>query len=146
MAELRLLGEADRRQWLALRFALWPRDDDGSLDAEITEILASDGLLAAYGAFDAGALVGFIEVGERPWGEGCDTAPVGWVEGIYVDPGYRRSGVGEMLAAAAEAWASGRGYSELGSDVEATNIVSLASHAAWGFGETKRLVMLRKRL
>jgi aminoglycoside 6'-N-acetyltransferase I len=144
--ELRPLAEADREAWRSLRFALWPRDDDGSFDADISEILASGGRLAAYGAFEAGRLVGFIEVGERLSGEGCDTAPVGWVEGIYVEPRHRRSAIGGALIAAAEAWARGRGYHELGSDVEAANAVSLHSHAAWGFEETKRLVMFRKRL
>ena len=147
MPELRQLGEADRPQWLALRFALWPRDsDDGSFDAEIDEILASGGRLAAFGAFDGEQLVSFIEVGERERGEGCDTAPVGWVEGIYVDPEHRRSGIGAMLIGLAERWARERGYRDLGSDMEAGNAVSLQSHAAWGFEETKRLVMFRRRL
>ena len=146
MPELRRLGEADRRQWLALRFALWPRDDDGSFDRDITDTLASDGRLAAFGAFEGNRLVGLIEVGERPWGDGCDTAPVGWVEGIYVDPRHRRAGIGHALITLAEQWARARGYQELGSDAEIGNTVSLRSHAAWGFEETERVVMFRKRL
>jgi aminoglycoside 6'-N-acetyltransferase I len=145
--EVRLLGEADRAAWLELRLALWPRDgDDHGFDNDISDMLASGGRLAAYGAFDGDRLIGLLEVGERPQGEGCDTAPVGWIEGIYVDPGYRRSGVGQALITTAETWARARGYRELGSDVEASNIASLQSHAAWGFDETKRLVMFRKHL
>jgi GNAT superfamily N-acetyltransferase len=94
MPELRPLGEADRQQWLALRLALWPRKGSHGFDADITEILGSGGRLAAFGAFDGDRLIGFIEVGERPWGDGCETSPVGWVEGIYVDPAHRRSGLG----------------------------------------------------
>ena len=146
MPELRPLSEADRLQWRALRFALWPRDDDGSFDADITDILASGGRLAAFGAFDGDQMIGFVEVGERPWGDGCDTAPVGWVEGIYVDPGHRRSGIRAAFIGLAEQWARDRGYQELGSDVEADNAASLQGHAAWGFEETERLVMFRKRL
>ncbi len=134
-------------QWLSLRHALWPRDSvDGEFDAEITEILASDGRLAAFGAFEADRMVGLLEVGERPFGDGCGTAPVGWIEGIYVDPAHRRSSIGRLLAAEAERWARLRGYSELGSDVLADNTTSLSSHAAWGFEVTERIVMLRKRL
>jgi aminoglycoside 6'-N-acetyltransferase I len=146
MPELRQLGETDRPQWLALRLALWPREGNHTFDAEITEILNSGGRLAAFGAFDGDHLIGFLEVGERPWGEGCETAPVGWVEGIYVDPAHRRTGVGQSFIALAEQWARARGYRELGSDVLAENETSLGSHAAWGFEETKRLVMFRKRL
>ena len=146
MPELRPLGEADRQQWLALRLTLWPREGDHTFDADITEILGSGGRLAAFGAFDNDRLVGFLEVGERPWGDGCDTAPVGWVEGIYVDPAHRRAGLGQSFIALAEQWARARGYAELGSDALADNGTSLRSHAAWGFEETKRLVMFRKRL
>ena len=39
---------------------------------------------AASSEVDDGALVGFVEVSERPWGEGCETAPVGWIESILV--------------------------------------------------------------
>ena len=94
MSDIRALGEPDRVAWRSLRFALWPRDDDGSFDKDITDTLASGGRLAAFGAFHGEHLVAFVEVGERPRGDGFDTAPVGWVEGIYVDPAHRRSGVG----------------------------------------------------
>ena len=146
MPELRLLGEADRQQWLKLRLALWPRDGSHSFDADITEILGSGGRLAAFGAFDSNSLIGFLEVGERLRGDGCDTAPVGWVEGIYIDPAHRRSGLGQAFIALAEQWARDRGYRELGSDVNLRNAASIQSHAAWGFEETKRVVMFRKRL
>jgi aminoglycoside 6'-N-acetyltransferase I len=144
--ELRQLGEADRVQWRALRFALWARDDDGSFDTDITAILASGGRLAAFGAFEAGLMIGLLEVGERPWGDGCDTAPVGWIEGIYVEPAHRRFGVGRDLVAAGERWARDRRYRELGSDAPIDNETSRLSHAAWGFEETKRIVMFRKQL
>jgi len=146
MAEIRALGEPDRVAWRSLRFALWPRDDDGSFDTDITDTLASGGRLAAFGAFDGERLVAFVEVGERPRGDGFDTAPVGWVEGIYVAPSHRRSGIGVALIAAAEVWARARGYKELGSDVEAENTGSLSGHSAWGFEETRQLVIFRKRL
>ncbi len=146
MAELRRLGEADRAAWLVLRLALWPRDGAHEFDAELDEILGSGGRLAAYGAFVDARLVGLLEVGERPWGDGCDTAPVGWVEGIYIDAAHRRAGIGGALIAVAEDWARERGYAELGSDVQLHNTVSLSSHAAWGFDETERVVMFRKRL
>jgi aminoglycoside 6'-N-acetyltransferase I len=144
--ELRPLGEDDRRQWRTLRFALWPREDDGSFDADISGILASGSRLDAFGAFEGDRMVGFMEVGERPWGEGCDTAPVAWLEGIYVDPAHRRVGIGAALVGLAEHWARSHGYSELGSDVEADNTASLQGHAAWGFETTTHLVMFRKWL
>jgi aminoglycoside 6'-N-acetyltransferase I len=146
MADIRRLEERDREAWLALRIALWPREDAAAFEEDITGILADPELLPAFGAFDGGRLVGFAEAGERPYGDGCETAPVGWLEGIYVHPDYRRHGVGEALVAAVTDWAKSRGYSELGSDAALDNLISRQSHAHWGFEETKRVVMFRKWL
>lgn len=146
MLEIRRLLERDRRDWLRLRIALWPREEPSGFDEDITGILADPETMLAFGAFDGERLIGFAEAGERPWGDGCETEPVGWLEGIYVDPAYCRRGVGRALVAAVTDWAKSRGYSELGSDAAMENRISLQSHAGWGFEETKRIVMFRKWL
>lgn len=146
MPEIRRLEARDRDAWLKLRIALWPRENSNTFDEEITGMLADPVGMPAFGVFDGDQLVGFAEAAERPWGDGCATAPVGWLEGIYVDPRYRRKGIGRALVAAVSTWARARGYSELGSDALVGNRVSLHSHAAWGFEETERVVMFRKRL
>jgi aminoglycoside 6'-N-acetyltransferase I len=141
---LRPLAIGDRPAWTQLRHALWPRHSAAELGEELVGMLAEG--LAGFGAFDDDMLVGFAEASVRPYGDGCDTAPVAWLEGIYVAPGWRRRGIGARLVAAVEAWARDRGLRELGSDVEIDNATSLASHARWGFAETGRVVMLRKDL
>ncbi len=146
MPEIRRLAARDREAWLRLRLALWPREDASDFDDDITGMLADPEAMPAFGAFDGERLVGFAEAGERPWGDGCETAPVGWLEGIYVDPDYRRQGVGRALVAAVTDWAKSRGYSELGSDAAVENVISLQSHAKWGLEETKRIVIFRKWL
>jgi aminoglycoside 6'-N-acetyltransferase I len=144
--EVRRLDERDRKAWLALRLALWPREDSAEFETDISGMLAEPDATPAFGAFDGERLVGFAEAGERPFGDGCATSPVGWLEGIYVDADYRRRGVGRALVAAVMDWATSRGYSELGSDAALDNDISLESHARWGFEETKRIVMFRKGL
>jgi|TARA_A100001391_G_scaffold8217_3_gene5385 aminoglycoside 6'-N-acetyltransferase I len=84
--------------------------------------------------------------GLGPWGEGCDTAPVGWLEAVYVVPERRRSGIARALVAAVESWSRTKGLKELGSDALIENALSIARHAQWGFVETERLVMFRKVL
>jgi len=145
VAEVRRLDDDDRPAWLNLRAALYPDVPAEALGAEVTHLLG-DPLEAGYGVFEDGALVGFVEVSERPWGEGCETAPVGWIESILVAADRRRSGAGRLLIDAAANWSRARGLKELGSDVETSNAASLASHLAWGFGETMRLAMFRIRL
>ncbi|MDR3475943.1 MAG: GNAT family N-acetyltransferase [Devosia sp.] len=146
MAEpaVRRLTLADRAQWAALRHALWPHHAVAELGAELPALL--NGAFAGFGAFGGETLVGFAEVSERGYGDGCDTAPVAWLEGIYVAPDYRRGGVARSLVEATMDWAKAAGYAELGSDAAIDNLVSRLSHARWGFEETRRSVMFRKVL
>ena len=46
----------------------------------------------------------------------------------------------------AERWARALGYSELASDAEIDNTVSIAAHRALGFEETDRIVCFLKKL
>lgn len=97
-------------------------------------------------ASDNGNLVGFVEVSLRDWAEGCSTRPVGYIEAWYVNPSYRRTGIGRRLIEAAERWARSRGCTEMGSDAELGNEVSHCAHAALGYSEVVRLVLFCKRL
>lgn len=144
MIELRPLLAADRAQWLVLRQALWPGHDLEALGQEIDQYDPAN--TTAIGAFDGDTLVAFAEASIRPWGDGCDTAPVGWLEGIFVAPDYRSRGIARRLVMAVEAWTRGKGLTELGSDALIENATSIARHGQWGFEETKRVVMFRKRL
>ncbi len=87
-----------------------------------------------------------MEVSLRNYAEGCDTSPVGYVEGWYVDPDLRRGGVGALLVQAAEAWALEQGCTEMGSDCYLENEVSRLAHTALGYQEVERLIHFEKRL
>ena len=93
-----------------------------------------------------GGLCGFIEVGSRNYAEGCESSPVPYIEAWFVDEDMRRQGVGRALFAAAEDWARARGYTEIASDVELHNDVSITAHKALGYEETDRIVCFRRSL
>ena len=93
-----------------------------------------------------GAIVGFVEVGSRPYADGCDTSPVGYIEAWFVDEHVRREGCGRALLTAAEDWARSRGYSEIASDALIGNDVSHAAHLKAGYEEVDRVVQFRKPL
>ncbi|MBI4472434.1 MAG: GNAT family N-acetyltransferase, partial [Acidobacteria bacterium] len=98
-------------------------------------------------AFDeAGGAVGFIEISIRAYAEGCVTDRVAFIEGWYVEPALRRTGIGTALIRAAESWARAQGCSELGSDSEADNFLSAAAHRAVGFTETGVIRCFKKLL
>ena len=118
-------------------------DEDVGLADDIKTMLADP----AWGCFAAeaadGSLVGFIELNERNYAEGCLTSPVAYVEGIWVAPEWRRKGVARLLLNAGMDWARGRGRTEIASDVQLPNLVSQAVHTRLGFEETERLVTYR---
>ncbi len=141
-------GEAHRVAWAALRAALWPEGSRDEHAADIVEFIAE--MAAGSGqicflAMRGCEAVGFAEAAIRhDYVNGCETSPVAFLEGIYVEPSSRRAGVAGKLLAAVEAWGRANGCSELGSDAELTNVQSHAFHRGLGFEETERVVYFRK--
>jgi aminoglycoside 6'-N-acetyltransferase I len=139
-----LAASADREDWAALRRELWPDADDD----DIARMLKEPVRFAAFIARTANdGAVGFAEVSLRhDYVNGCETSPVGFLEGIYVVPRFRRRGVAASLVRAVEQWTLAQGASELASDALIDNTDSHRMHAALGFQETERVVGFRKRL
>jgi aminoglycoside 6'-N-acetyltransferase I len=132
----------DRRAYQRLREKLWPHCSDADNDSWFARADATSFIAER----PDGSLCGFVEVGSRPYAEGCDSSPVGYVEGWWVDDDVRKRGVGRALIEAAEQWARTRGYTEMASDALIDNTASHSAHAALGFDEVERLVMFRKSL
>ncbi|MFV0922809.1 aminoglycoside 6'-N-acetyltransferase [Sphingomonas parapaucimobilis] len=125
-----------RERWLALRAALWgdeagePPGGDGNFVALVDD-----------------RVIGFAEAAVRhDYVNGCDTSPVLFLEGLFVDPGHRRQGVAGALVAAVADWGRAQGCLEFASDAELENVDSHAMHRALGFVETERVVYFRWEL
>jgi aminoglycoside 6'-N-acetyltransferase I len=145
---IRSAAPGDLDGWATLRAALWPEDTIGEHRVELADALASEGDFAAFIAEASDHLiVGFVEASLRhDYVNGCETSPVAFVEGLYVRPEFRKSGVGLALCDAVADWGRRRGCSELASDALADNLESQAFHQAIGFEETERVVYFRKPL
>jgi aminoglycoside 6'-N-acetyltransferase I len=137
---------ADWPDWLRMSQALFPGVPTEDLAAGMRELRTRSDAEVFVAERADGSVAGFVEVGARPYADGCDTSPVGYIEAWYVDPDVRRQGVGRALLAAAEAWARGRGYLEMASDAQLDNTVSHAAHRRAGYAEVDRVVQFRKPL
>ncbi|QHT65645.1 GNAT family N-acetyltransferase [Rhodocytophaga rosea] len=130
-----------------LMLELWP---DCSFEEEYEnnkEILRSGKETAFLYKVIKEDYIGFITVSLRTdYVEGAITSPVGYVEGIYVKPGYRQQGIGIQLLAAAEVWCKEKGCVEMGSDTELDNKLSQIFHQKAGFTEVNRIVCFKKDL
>jgi aminoglycoside 6'-N-acetyltransferase I len=149
---IRVAQGIDLEEVAQMMASLWPDAAIEEVKAELQSKLKQEppGTLPAaivVAQVDDGPLIGFLEVGLRSHADGCNPAqPVGFVEGWFVDEGFRGQGIGRGLMDAAEEWARGHGCLEMASDALIDNDPSLKAHEALGFEVVDRCVHFRKSL
>lgn len=153
--EIRHAELADAAGWAALRAELWPEEDPTVLATEVARFFegppsggggVAEAVLLAVEPGPLETVIGFAELSRRAYAEGCETSPVGFLEGWFVAAGRRRQGVGRALVAAAERWARGQGCREFASDALADNAASARAHRTLGFDEVALIRCFRKPL
>jgi ribosomal protein S18 acetylase RimI-like enzyme len=127
-------GEVEYHTSIDPRLAV-REDAEESFRQFLTRIAASQSdvivLAADVGGEIAGFLVGMIR----------ERTPVfvrsthGYITDIYVDPRFRRRGIGRRLVEAAEEWFAARGMDHVRLQVAAANEAGLAFWRSVGFGD-----------
>lgn len=138
----------DQPGWLEMRLALWPDATAGEhRDYMVMSLAQPERFLQLVIYDEQRRPLGFIEGSIRSdYVNGTTSSPVGFVEGVYIVPAWRRRGIARQLFAAIGDWARARGCSELASDALLDNEVSQRAHRALGFRETERVVYFAKPL
>ncbi|MCS6873885.1 MAG: GNAT family N-acetyltransferase [Pyrinomonadaceae bacterium] len=145
--KVRAVERKDFQSWLELRKNLWDELTDEEHKEEMLQIYHNpETQLVLIAELETEEVVGFLEASIRPFAEDCLTDNVGYLEGWYVKPEYRRHGIGRALVETAERWAKNMGCEEMASDSEIGNELSITVHAKLGYEETSRLVHWRKEL
>lgn len=137
------------RTWAEMRFALWSWDnvDDHANQAEQLYLAGDPDRVAFVAVEKDGNVAGFAEATlRRDYVEGCDTSPVAFLEGVFVRPEWRRTGVARALSDRVEAWGKANGCTEYASNALIENEDSHAFHKALGFVETERVVFFKREL
>jgi aminoglycoside 6'-N-acetyltransferase I len=143
---IRKAQPVDKDSWLNMRHSLWPQCSDHKHALEMDQLLKSDGVVLVAEDYQ-GNLVGFAEVSLRhDHVDGASISPVPYLEAWFVEARFRKQGVGRALMNAVEQWAISRGYSELASDAELENSLSIRLHKLLGFSEIDRNVTFLKKL
>lgn len=125
---------------------LWQGHPFSELKQDILKSISARGS-AVFIAYTDGSPSGAAQCSLRhDYVEGASSTPVGYLEGIYVLPQYRRAKVATRLVHCCESWAKARGCSEFASDCALDNTLSQQFHAGVGFTEASRLVCFVKPL
>jgi ribosomal-protein-alanine N-acetyltransferase len=102
----------------------WARSDYEKLLVDTpAPLLVRHGLVALRGA----SLAGFVVAS---W---LRQEPAAELEGLFVDPDFRRQGIGASLVTACMTWAANAGASVVRLEVRASNAAALALYQRQGF-------------
>jgi aminoglycoside 6'-N-acetyltransferase I len=140
--ELREASATELDDWVALRQALWPDHVSTELRAEAEHILSATNAIC-FLAFDSdNGVVGFIEGALYQGANGH----YGHVEGWYVDPEFRRRGLGRRLVSQLEQWCLHRNIRTLTSDTDPRFPLSPKNHVGAGFRVLGEMTIFIKNL
>jgi aminoglycoside 6'-N-acetyltransferase I len=142
---IREMRNSDQAIWLDMYHKFWPKFSDEALLAEIGRINRSSKRSAFVAEVD-GVAVGFAEYALRDYANGCNSQPVPFLEGVWVDAQYRAQGIARALIEYLIKRAEMAGFVEFGSDVELTNYSSQLLHEKLGFEQTEKVIYYRKVL
>ena len=135
----------DMDDWFKMRKGVWPDAPDEYLNFDMEDIFSSEQDMIFLASVE-NKPVGMIEARIRDYGEGCETSPVGYIEGWFVQEEFRGKGIAGALTQAAENWAREKGCTEMGSDTWLENETSIRAHLKMGYVEVERLVHFVKQL
>ena len=110
----------------------------GYIDSENSAVFAE----TVNGEYAGVALCGL----RHDYVEGCETSPVGYLEGVSIKEEYRHRGIARKLVSECEQWARERGCTEIASDCELTNTASRDFHLNIVFHEENRIICFKKML
>ena len=145
--KIRLVEPQDKKQWLQMRMALWPDISEEIHEKEISAMLVDNHFAIFVAQNTDGKLLGFVEISLREdILEGCIRKQIGYIEGWYVEPEKRGSGIGRLLVENAEKWVLDQDIEDMASDTEIDNFESQKAHIALGYREADRLILYRKKL
>ena len=120
---IRPVHPTDHTEWLRMRLHLWGGTaEEHTHDIDTYFATPQRGITFVVES-TGGGLCGFIEVSLREYAEGCQTSPVAYIEGWYVDAESRCHKLGTRLVQAVEAWARHQGLKEIASDTQIDNRV-----------------------
>jgi len=134
----------DAKEIARLAVKMWESHDIDELAGDFEKQIADDDAAVFICRID-GKTVGFAQCQlRRDYVEGTSSSPVGYLEGVFVEPAYRKHGYGKALVDACVQWAKEKECREFASDCEWNNEQSRLFHLQTGFQEANRIICFVK--
>jgi len=144
--KLKKYRKAFFEDWLNMAMKLWKDESKKALTKELLEVAQSKKDQVFF-AVDKEKVVAFVQVSIRKEHvQGATSFPVGYIEGLYVKPTFRKQGIARQLVKKGEAWASKKGCQQMGSDTWEWNKSSIAFHQKVGYQVENTLVHFLKKI
>lgn len=129
-----------------LAVLMWNNHSANDLANKFSEIISKNNA-QIFLKYQNDIPIGFAQCQLRnDYVEGTSTAPVGYLEGIFIIKNYRNKGYAKELLNECEMWAKDNGCKEFASDCEIDNDDSFKFHKAMNFTEVSRIVCFTKKL
>ncbi|MEK7339809.1 MAG: aminoglycoside 6'-N-acetyltransferase [Candidatus Rhabdochlamydia sp.] len=126
--------------WMKLRKQFWVNCDEEKHRREMKDYLSSPEKTVFFAEIEPQNYIGLVEVSIRHLVEGTSHNRVGYLEGLYILPKYRKKNVAKQLISEAEKWAKEQGCLAMASDTGANNDISIEVHKKLGYKDICRLV------
>lgn len=138
--------QADALALAELAVKMWRDNTIAELQSEFLDLICNDDAVC-FIKYAGNKKAGFAQCQLRnDYVEGTDSSPVGYLEGIFIEPEYRHCGYAKELLSECEKWAKEKHCTEFASDCEIGNDASLKFHLAVGFEEANRIICFRKNI
>lgn len=139
-------NEKDAGKLAELVNIVWPDHSVEELKTIIKNYINSDNSAVFYKKTDNCYIGVALCCLRNNYVDGCETSPVGYLEGISVKEKYRNIGLAKELVNECEDWAREKGCLEFASDCEIDNTASYNFHIKIGFLEQGRNITFKKDL
>lgn len=141
---IRKAQKSDALTLAELAVQMWNSHTISELEKDFEKTVENDKSVCFIKYVDHKA-VGFAQCQLRTdYVEGTTSSPVGYLEGIFIEPEYRNKGFAKELLKECEKWAKGKNCTEFASDCELSNNDSYKFHKAMEFEEANRIICFRK--
>lgn len=141
------MTEQDIEALLPLSLKLWEDAEEAELRIEFQQTLTSSKQKIILAKNSGQTLVGFAFISIRTdHVAGAEQPPTGYLEGIFIEPGYRKKGIAKKLVQLGETWLKKNNCTQMGSDTWLWNKESQEFHEKIGFREEERLVHFIKNI